>query len=83
MGHELLGKERGRQPAERLVWPDFVVGPQPSIGELADLVERREKVDIEDRVAVGAVEALDESVLIGLAGLDVENLDAVLFAPID
>ena len=63
--------------------PDLVVGPHPSIGELTDLVKRREKMDIEDFVAIGTIEALDESVLIGLAGLDVEKLDAVLLAPVD
>jgi hypothetical protein len=46
-----------------------------------DLAERREDIGIEHLLAVGPIEALDERVLIGLAGLDVAQSDLLGRAP--
>ncbi len=60
--------------------PAVVVGEQPLVRERLHLGERGEDVSVEDFVAVGAVETLDEGVLIGLAGLDETQLDIVRLA---
>jgi hypothetical protein len=46
------------------------------------LSERGKDVGVKHFVAVGAIEALDEGVLIGLAGLDEAHLDVVRSAPV-
>jgi hypothetical protein len=61
----------------------FVVGREPPIGDLPDLVQGFEEVRVEDLLAVRPVESLDVGVLIWLAGLDVEDGDVVLPAPVD
>ena len=61
--------------------PAFVVSKQPLVGERLDLAERLEDVGVEHLLAVGPVKALDEGVLIRLAGLDVPQSDLVRVAP--
>ena len=58
-----------------------VVGPQPLVGHELDVSHGLEDVNVEQFLAIGTVEALDEGVLIGLAGLDVAELDRLLLAP--
>ena len=62
--------------------PLRVVGRQPGLGLLPYLRQRAEDKGIEDFPAVGAVEALDVGVLIGLAGLNEAQLDVLFLAPI-
>jgi hypothetical protein len=52
------------------VGPEFVVVGQPVIGRVLDLADCVEQPGVEDLLAEAAVEALDEGVLVGLAGLD-------------
>ena len=63
--------------------PVFVVIGQPVIGGGLDLADGVEQPGIEYLLAEAAVEALDERVLIGLAGLDEQQLDLVLLGPVD
>ena len=63
--------------------PFLVVSPQPVIGQQADLFDRLEDVGAEHFLAVASVEALDVGILIGLAWLDVAQLDAMSLAPVD
>src|SRR5688500_3159166 len=58
--------------------PLAVINCQPLFGEELNLLHSAEEVLIQHFVAVGAIEALDEGVLIGLAGLDVEQRNATL-----
>ena len=53
----------------------FVVGDQPGIGQLLNLIDRIEQTGIEHFRPEAAIEALDEGVLIGLAGLDEHQPD--------
>lgn len=62
--------------------PFLVVLVQPVIGDRAHLVDRLEHVRVEHFIAIGLVEAFDERVLIGLAGLDEAQLDPSLVAPL-
>jgi hypothetical protein len=45
-----------------------VVGPQPLVGHDLDVGDGLEDVGVEQFLTLGAVEALDERMLIGLAG---------------
>jgi hypothetical protein len=65
------------------VRPFFVVGPQPVIGQQADLLDRFKDVGAEHFLAIAAIEALDVGILIRLARLDVAQLDALSLAPVD
>jgi hypothetical protein len=60
------------------VWPAFVVVHQPLVSSCLHLADRVEEPRVEHLLAEAAVEALDERVLIGLARLDVQQLDPVL-----
>jgi hypothetical protein len=51
--------------------PLGVVGREPGLGDRAHLLERIEEIGVEHLFAVCPVEAFDEGVLIGLAGLNV------------
>ncbi len=53
--------------------PLLVVFQQPGLDDVAHLVEGFEHVGIKYFVAEGAIEALDEGVLVGLPGLDKLN----------
>lgn len=61
----------------------FVVGREPSSGDLAHLIEIFEHVCVEHFAAIGTIEAFDVGVLVGLAGLDVAQLHGVRLAPVD
>ena len=60
----------------------FVVGDQPGIGQLLNLIDRIEQTGIEHFRPEAAIEALDEGVLIGLAGLDEHQPDALIPGPV-
>src|SRR5687768_12472804 len=62
--------------------PLAVINCQPLFGQELNLLHGAEEVLIQHFVAVGAIEALDEGVLIGLAGRDVEQRNATLPAPL-
>lgn len=62
--------------------PLVVVFPEPGLDDLADLGQGLEHVGIEDFVAEGPVEALDEGVLVRLPGLDELKFDLALLAPL-
>jgi hypothetical protein len=65
------------------VGPLGVVGREPSLGDLAYLLEGVEEARIKDLFAERAIESLDERVLIRLAGLDVANADLLRPVPLD
>ena len=48
------------------MWSLFVVADEPVGGHAADLVKGFEHVAVEDLVAVGSIEALDEAFWLGL-----------------
>jgi hypothetical protein len=58
------------------VWPFFVVHPKPLSAELANLLEIFKYVGVKHFFTEGSVVALDERVLIRLAGLNVTRLNA-------
>ena len=60
----------------------FVVIQQPVVGSLLHLAERVEQVGVEHLVAEALVKSLDERVLVRLAGLDVQQPDAVQPGPV-
>ncbi len=60
----------------------LVVGPDPVQGDVPDVVQVLEDVEVQDLLAVGAVEALDQRVLHGFAGLDELQVDLVVFRPL-
>ena len=61
---------------------DLVVAAQPIFGDFARVDERLEEVCVEHFATEAAIEAFDERVLVGFAGLDVEDLDAFAATPI-
>lgn len=61
----------------------FVVLEHPPVGRLADIVEAGEQAMVQDLVTEGPIEALDVGVLVGLAGLDVLDGQAVALGPLD
>ena len=63
--------------------PLLVVLDQPILRDLLHLFDRFEDVGVEHFGSVRPVEALDERVLIRLAGLDEAQLDRPLLGPID
>jgi hypothetical protein len=65
------------------VRPFLVVHPEPVSADLAHLLEILEHVGIEHFVTIGLVVALDVSVLVGFAGLNVPRLNAVSLAPVE
>lgn len=60
----------------------LVVGPNPVLGDMPDVVQVLEDVEVQDLFAVGAVEALDQRVLHGFAGLDELQVDLVVLRPL-
>jgi hypothetical protein len=58
------------------VRPDFVVTPEPVVGDLLDICNRLKQVRAQYFLPIAAIEALDERVLVGLAWLDVTDGDA-------
>ena len=61
----------------------FVVGRDPLVGDLTDLVEIFKEISIQDFMPIGPVKSLDKGILAWLAGLDVMQLDAFFFAPLN
>ncbi|KEZ97958.1 hypothetical protein A11M_0108195 [Xanthomonas vasicola pv. vasculorum NCPPB 895] len=64
------------------MWSLVVVSMTPVLGHAPNLLERGEHEAIQHFCAEGAVEAFDVGVLGGLAGLDVDQGDAVLLCPL-
>ena len=62
---------------------DLVVGLQPSIRELPHLAQTFKQMRIEHFVSIRSIKPFNERVLVGLAGLDVADLDLVLVAPVN
>lgn len=62
--------------------PDFVVALEPVAGELLDIGDGLEQVGVEHLFAVATVEALDEGIVVGLAGLNEADLDLLGTAPL-
>ena len=60
----------------------LVVGLQPPVRGFPDLTQNVEQVRVEHFPSIRAIEPLDVGVLVGLAGLDVADLDLVRFAPL-
>jgi len=63
------------------MWPVFVVLPLPLAHNLANLCQIPEQVQIQNLIAQTAVKAFDKSILVGFAGLDIVDEDAVILAP--
>ena len=63
--------------------PFGVVRREPGFGDCAHLLERIEEIGVEHLFAVCPVEAFDEGVLIGLAGLNVAEADPLRRTPLD
>jgi hypothetical protein len=59
----------------------MVVGPEPLGGNLLRLLDAFENVQVQPFVPNRPVVALDVGVLLGLAGLDVRQGDALLLGP--
>src|SRR5512141_663706 len=60
---------------------DGVVVFQPTLCDQTDLPEIIKQTSIQNFFTVGAVEALNVGILCRLAGLDMEQLDMVVFGP--
>jgi hypothetical protein len=63
------------------VGPLGVVNSEPFVGEQLNLLDRFKDVLIKHLVAISPIEALDEGILIGLAGSDVQPRDVSLLTP--
>ena len=63
--------------------PLLVVLDEPILRDPLHLLDRFEDVGVEHFGSVGLVEALDECVLVRLAGLDEAQIDATALGPID
>ena len=70
-----------RQVAERGVRPDGVVVVAPQDDLAARVVQGVEDLLVQQLIAQAAVEAFDERVLLGLAGINVVPGDVVLLGP--
>lgn len=60
----------GRPPSDSF-WSVIVVINQPSVGNCLNLLEVGERMCIESHGAIGAIEPVDECMLIGFARLDI------------
>jgi hypothetical protein len=60
----------------------FVITLQPLVRDFPHFIKRGKQPIVEHFGPVGAVEALDESILIWLARLDETQFNALVFAPI-
>ncbi len=63
--------------------PLLVVNDEPALGQRACLRQRLEEMRIEHLGAIGAIEALDVGILIGLARLDVVEVNPAFVRPLD
>ena len=59
----------------------FVVDRDPVVSYFSDLIQIFKEVSIEHLMPIGAVKALDKSVLARLAGADITQLDTFALAP--
>ena len=59
----------------------FVILDHPLPYDFTDLIQILKQIGVQHLFPESAVEALDESVLVGLAGLDVAYLHAIVLAP--
>ena len=62
------------------MWALLVIFRDPQFSDFAHLLKRIEQVCVQHLLAVGAIESLDKGILVGLARLDVEQLDPLSFA---
>jgi hypothetical protein len=60
-----------------VVGPFLVLGWYSGLRQIPDLGDRVEQMGIEHFLAIGAVAAFDKGVRVGLASLDVPELDLV------
>lgn len=67
--------------AQCVVRPLLVVLDHPAVGDLPDLVEAGEQVQVEHLLAIAAIKALDVGVLVRLARLDILDQHAVGLGP--
>ena len=74
--------DRRRYIAQGFMGTLFVVVSQPGIGLRLNLIDRIEQTRIEHLGAKASVEAFDEGVLVGLAGLDEHQPDALILGPV-
>jgi hypothetical protein len=65
------------------VGPLGVIRLEPRLGDLAYLIERVEKIRVEDFFPKAAIEPLDEGILVRFPGLDITDGDALRRAPVD
>jgi hypothetical protein len=79
----LLAQIGGRDVAERLIRAFFVVADEPLMDVFAHFGERAREVGVERFVAEAAVEPVDVAVLHGTPGLDVMEVDVMIFTPGD
>lgn len=63
------------------MWAVVVVAVAPVLGHAANLGKAGEHIAVQHFGAVGTVEAFDVGVLGRLAGLDVDQIDAVAVGP--
>lgn len=66
-------------PIQARVWPFIVIVDAPSLDDLSGMVVAGKQMLIPQ----ATVEALDEAVLHGLAGLDIMSLDLGILAPLE
>ena len=71
----------GGRPANVSWGPFVVVTLQPLATDLPNLIQRLRHIGIEDFGEIGPVEAFDEGTLLGLARLNVPELDRPLHTP--
>lgn len=64
------------------MWPLMVIAVTPVFGHSANLLQCGEHKPVQYLGAEGAVEAFDIGILGGLAGLDVDQIDAVILGPL-
>ena len=79
----MLGRKFRRSlVTQRTVWPMLVVVPAPGGDQDTSLGQTRKPVVIQALVPEAPVEAFDECILRGFAGLDELELDAMLTSPL-
>lgn len=64
------------------MWPCLIVFVDPAAGNLTQLIQAAEEIQIQDLIVVGPVKALDVSVLVRLSRLDIVNQHAIVLTPV-
>src|ERR1041385_384494 len=79
----VLGQEKfsGCHVSQSIMWPLFVVLPQPLFRLFTNLVQTLEHVHVEHRLAIGAIESFDKAVLHWFAWFDELEHHTMLFSP--